>query len=122
MDVSDLGAKDARRLEISNLHREFGDVVALEDASLSVGIGEIVGLVGRNGAGKTTLMRSVRLATRIYKATLVRSGPRLSWREPSGSAPDSRARRLSASAVPRGAPNAQWARDERRSPRQARSP
>src|SRR5262249_28515703 len=48
-----------RRLEISNLHREFGDLVALDDASLEVGAGEIVGLVGRNGAGKTTLMRSV---------------------------------------------------------------
>ena len=59
MDVSGMGATDLRRLEISNLHREFGEVVALEDASLSVGAGEIVGLVGRNGAGKTTLMRSV---------------------------------------------------------------
>ena len=46
-------------LEISTLHREFGDLVALDDASLAVDAGEIVGLVGRNGAGKTTLMRSV---------------------------------------------------------------
>ena len=46
-------------LEISDLHREFGDLVALDDASLEVDAGEIVGLVGRNGAGKTTLMRSV---------------------------------------------------------------
>ena len=46
-------------LEISNLHRRFGDLVALDDVSLSLRRGEIVGLVGRNGAGKTTLMRSV---------------------------------------------------------------
>jgi len=59
VDVSGLGATHLWRLEISNLRREFGEVVALEDASLSVGAGEIAGLVGRNGAGKTTLMRSV---------------------------------------------------------------
>lgn len=46
-------------LQIANLHRRFGDLVALDDVSLSVEPGEIVGLVGRNGAGKTTLMRSV---------------------------------------------------------------
>jgi ABC-2 type transport system ATP-binding protein len=46
-------------LQIANLHRRFGDLVALDEVSLDVRPGEIVGLVGRNGAGKTTLMRSV---------------------------------------------------------------
>jgi len=37
--------------------RRFGDTCAVDRASLSVGGGEIVGLIGANGAGKTTLIR-----------------------------------------------------------------
>ncbi|MDQ3972870.1 MAG: ABC transporter ATP-binding protein [Actinomycetota bacterium] len=37
--------------------RRFGKVLALREAHLSVGPGEVVGLVGANGAGKTTLIR-----------------------------------------------------------------
>jgi len=37
--------------------RRFGRVLAVSDAHLVVGAGEVVGLVGANGAGKTTLIR-----------------------------------------------------------------
>ena len=43
-------------LEMQNIRKEFGSVVALNDVSLSVKKGEIHGLLGGNGAGKTTLM------------------------------------------------------------------
>ncbi|MCO5060496.1 MAG: ABC transporter ATP-binding protein [Kiritimatiellae bacterium] len=46
---------DAIRTE--NLTRDFGDVRAVNRVSLSVGEGELFGLVGPDGAGKTTLMR-----------------------------------------------------------------
>ena len=39
--------------------RRYGDVLALDDVSLSLGEGEVVALVGPNGAGKTTLVRAL---------------------------------------------------------------
>jgi len=46
-------------MHIGHVSKSFGANRALEDVSLSVAEGEIVGLVGENGAGKTTLMRIV---------------------------------------------------------------
>ena len=48
-----------RRLDVRNLTVRFGAVVAVEDVSLSVSPGQIVGLIGPNGAGKTTLIDAV---------------------------------------------------------------
>lgn len=39
-----------------NVTRRFGDVTALDDVSLTIEAGHIVGLLGPNGAGKTTLL------------------------------------------------------------------
>lgn len=44
-------------IEIQNLNKAFGDILALNDVSLTVPEGGIFGLVGTNGAGKSTLLR-----------------------------------------------------------------
>ena len=46
-------------LEVSNITVRFGGVVAVNDASVTVDPGEIVGLIGPNGAGKTTLIDAI---------------------------------------------------------------
>ena len=46
-------------LELSGLSKRFGSLQALDDLSLSLERGEIVGFVGSNGAGKSTTMRIV---------------------------------------------------------------
>ena len=46
-------------LDVRSISRRFGDRVALQDVSFSVGAGRLTGFVGANGAGKTTAMRIV---------------------------------------------------------------
>ncbi|WP_296061469.1 ABC transporter ATP-binding protein [uncultured Ellagibacter sp.] len=45
-------------LEIRDANRQVSDSFSLRNANLSIGSGEIVGLVGANGAGKTTIIRA----------------------------------------------------------------
>ena len=46
-------------LEISDLSKRYGPVVALDGATLAVRPGRLVGFLGPNGAGKTTTMRCI---------------------------------------------------------------
>src|SRR5437764_6333306 len=46
-------------VEIRGLTRRFGAKVALDNVSLTLPSGSVLGLVGENGAGKTTLIRHV---------------------------------------------------------------
>jgi branched-chain amino acid transport system ATP-binding protein len=46
-------------LEVKNVRVKYDTATILDDASLKVEKGELVGLVGPNGAGKTTLLRAI---------------------------------------------------------------
>lgn len=46
-------------LELRDLTRRYGDLVAVDHLSLSVPPGQLFGLLGPNGAGKSTAMKMV---------------------------------------------------------------
>lgn len=46
-------------LEIQNINSYYGESCVLNELSLSVPDGEIVGLIGRNGVGKSTTLKSI---------------------------------------------------------------
>lgn len=64
--VSLLAMTQNKMLIIKNLTKSFGEKKVIDDISLTVKLGEIVGFLGPNGAGKTTTMR---LITGFYTPT-----------------------------------------------------
>jgi branched-chain amino acid transport system ATP-binding protein len=45
--------------EAQNISVSYGQVAAVQDVSVSVGLGQVVAIVGANGAGKTTLLNAL---------------------------------------------------------------
>lgn len=53
------GGRRVAVLELANISKNFGAIQALNDISLSIEPGEVVGLMGDNGAGKSTLVKMI---------------------------------------------------------------
>jgi branched-chain amino acid transport system ATP-binding protein len=64
-------------LRIDHVSKRFGGLVAVNDVSLDIGRGEIVGLIGPNGAGKTTLFGCVVGLIRPTAGTITFEGQRV---------------------------------------------
>jgi len=64
-------------LEIRNLTKSYGDVLALDRFSLDLKKGEVLGLLGPNGAGKTTLISILAGTLRDFTGTVTFDGRNL---------------------------------------------
>ena len=68
-------------IEMEKLCRQYNDVVAVQELSMRVGAGEILGLLGPNGAGKTTLLRTVSGLQRAQSGSIHFEGQAIdTWR------------------------------------------
>ncbi|SDZ29384.1 ABC-2 type transport system ATP-binding protein [Asanoa ishikariensis] len=57
-------------IEVQELHKRYGDKVAVDDVSFRVEEGEIFGILGSNGAGKTTTVECVEGLRRADRGTI----------------------------------------------------
>jgi branched-chain amino acid transport system ATP-binding protein/branched-chain amino acid transport system permease protein len=65
---------DAPVLQLANVRKAFGGLVAVDDASFTLRRGEIVGLIGPNGSGKTTALNVISGALRADSGTIALAG------------------------------------------------
>jgi ribose transport system ATP-binding protein len=75
-------------LQLNNISKRFGGVVALDRAMLRCAAGEVHGLVGQNGAGKSTLVKILSGVVQRDDGEILLDGKALTFRHP-GDAIDS---------------------------------
>lgn len=61
-------------IQVSNLHKRFGEVEVLKGVSLQVARGELISVVGASGAGKTTLLQLIGTLSRPDEGQIVIDG------------------------------------------------
>lgn len=69
------------KLEVTNLHKTFGDKEVLHGISFSIESGKALGLLGRNGAGKTTTIRILMDVFRSNSGSITIDGRPFSTKE-----------------------------------------
>lgn len=65
---------EKRLLSVENVTKKFGGLTAVNDVTMHVNEGEIVGLIGANGAGKTTLFNMIAGAYQVSSGKIIFNG------------------------------------------------
>lgn len=71
-------------LRATGLRKTFGDIVAVDDVSLSVARAEVVCLIGRSGSGKSTVLRCLNHLDPPDQGTVELGGEIIGYRERNG--------------------------------------
>jgi branched-chain amino acid transport system ATP-binding protein len=74
-------ATETSLLEVEDLTKRFGGIVAVDDVSFSLPRGPVTGLIGPNGAGKTTLFNCISGFHKPTSGTVTLNGKRLDGQE-----------------------------------------
>jgi NitT/TauT family transport system ATP-binding protein len=67
-----------RKLEVSGLNKQFGDLQVLQNIDLAVERGEFIAVVGPSGCGKTTFLRMVAGLEPVSSGAILLDGQKLS--------------------------------------------
>lgn len=70
------------KLQVENLTKQFGRIVAVEDVSLEIQSSEVFALVGDNGAGKSTLMNMLSGVHEPTKGQIYKGGQPMDFSTP----------------------------------------
>lgn len=69
-------------LDVRHVDLGYGNLKVVFDATLTVGAGELVGLIGGNGSGKSTILRAISGMIRPWSGTIHFDGQEVSGRRP----------------------------------------
>ena len=69
-------------VQLKNITKRFGDIIANNNVSISVNAGEILSILGENGSGKTTLMNMIAGIYRPDSGDILINGKKVSIHSP----------------------------------------
>ncbi len=71
--------ENAHVIEVSQLHKSYGDLEVLKGVSLTANAGDVVSMIGSSGSGKSTLLRCINLLENSQSGDVKFNGEAVTW-------------------------------------------